>query len=126
MQEAFWSEFVQAAPGIAGVVVVVVIFVKWGLAPLMSQLNKLSDSWQAFLKEQREAAAVQATAQAEELRRMTEAQMAESRRMTEALINLTESFNRHDQFVHLAIDEMRRVSRKQRRPPAQQTAPPGG
>lgn len=65
MAEEFWKSFISQAPGIAGILAAIVLFLKYGIAPLLKFLSEAEQRraqqdllWQTFLSEQREQTAI--------------------------------------------------------------------
>jgi len=49
---SFWSVFIQQAPGIVGNIAIVVLFLRYGVAPLINYLQSRDAQWLQFYKEQ--------------------------------------------------------------------------
>ena len=95
MTTEIWQALISQAPGVAGVLIVVVIFLKWGVNPMLAYLKDRDAQWLIFLKDQRE----QSTAT---LAQMTVGIQAN----TEATIEIGKKLAEHDAWTRGAIEQM--------------------
>ena len=90
-----WQALINQAPGIAGVVIIVVLFLRYGVKPMLDYLSVRDTQWLAFFQEQREQ-------NSSALGRMS----TEIQNHNTAIQELIKVMQSHDAYIKGAVENM--------------------